>query len=70
MGTVRFNFNERDLRAAASKVVNGRKMYKLSYTVEVDLFSDRGDLEIRCIMNGANKGKGTIQFDQSYDIQH
>jgi hypothetical protein len=69
MGKVHFKFTKKDVESAPSKVINGRTVYKLSYKVEVDLFSDRGDVEVRAIVNGTQRGKGSIQFEQSYDMQ-
>jgi hypothetical protein len=70
LGTVTFRFTERDLRNSETKLVDGRRLYKLAYQVAVDLFSERGDIEFRCSIDGKSKGKGTIQFQQSFDIQH
>ena len=68
MGRVRVEFTSDEVKAAMSKWVRGRKMYKLWYEMEVDLFSERGDLQFRTILSGATKGKATIQFEESYDM--
>ncbi|KAH8665032.1 hypothetical protein BGZ60DRAFT_432284 [Tricladium varicosporioides] len=68
MGRVRAEFTMKDIRAAKSKYVNGKKLYKLRYDMEVDLFSERGDLQFRTILGDATKGKATIQFEESFDM--
>jgi hypothetical protein len=68
MGTVRFSFNEKDVKSADSKQVGSKLMYKLFYTMEVDLFSERGDIQFRFLYNAQHKGDGKIQFEQTYDM--
>lgn len=58
----------KEIRTAKSKFVNGKKLYKLRYDMEVDLFSERGDLQFRTILGDATKGKATIQFEESFDM--
>jgi hypothetical protein len=68
MGTVRFSFSQKDVNAADSKLVDGRRMFKLFYNMEVDLFSERGDIQFRFLYNDQHKGDGKIQFEQTYDM--
>jgi hypothetical protein len=68
MGRVITEFTERDVKSAKSKIVSGRTVYKLWYDIEVDLFSERGDLQIRTSYNGITKGNATIQFEESFDM--
>jgi hypothetical protein len=68
MGTVRFSFNEKDVKTGESKEISGRKMYKLFYNMEVDLFSERGDIQFRFLYLGKHVGDGKIQFEQSFDM--
>jgi hypothetical protein len=68
MGKVRVDFTDNEVKSTTSKWVGGRKMYKLWYEMEVDLFSERGDLQFRTILNGITKGNATIQFETSYDM--
>ncbi|KAE8446939.1 hypothetical protein EG329_011421 [Mollisiaceae sp. DMI_Dod_QoI] len=68
MGKVTFSFTEDEMKTGRSKMKNGRKMWKLNYEIEVDLFSDRGDLQFNSIVNGTRKdNKATIQFEQKFD---
>ena len=67
MGKVCIEFTESEVRAAESRWVNGRMLYRVYYDTEVDLFSERGDLQFRATLNGISKGNATIQFERSYD---
>ncbi len=68
MGTARFSFHEKDVKTGESKAVGTRLMYKLYYNMEVDLFSERGDIQFRFLYNGQHKGDGKILFEQTYDM--
>ena len=68
MGKVSVEFTDAERKEATSKLVKGRKMYKIWYEMEVDLFSDRGDLKFRTVLNGKTKGNASIQFEESYDM--
>jgi hypothetical protein len=70
LGKVEFKFTRKDVENAPSKMKDGRKIYNVTYEIKVDLFSDRGDLEFRAVLDGAPKGKGIIQYEQSFDMQH
>jgi hypothetical protein len=68
MGRVHVNFTNAEVKAGESKIVKGRLMHKLNYDIEVDLFSDRGDLQFRAVVNGVKKESADISFDGSYDM--
>ena len=68
MGKVKVEFTNSDLKSTSSKQVGDKEMYKLLYEMEVDLYSNRGDLQFRAIFNGSTKGDATIQFEQSYGM--
>jgi hypothetical protein len=68
MGKIKIDFTESEVKSSLSKLVNGKRMYKLFYDVELDLFSERGDLQLRTILNGTTKSNATIQFEESYDV--
>ena len=67
MGKIYTEFTESEVRSATSKWVNGRMMYRVYFEMEVDLFSERGDLQFRTTLNGITKGNATIQFETNYD---
>ena len=82
MGKVHVEFTQLEVKSARSKCIRRRskcirrrskcirrqRMHRLSYQMEVDLFSKRGDLQFRAILNGKTKGNSTIQFETSYDM--
>jgi hypothetical protein len=69
MGKVIFSFTSDEMRAGKSKMVNGRKIWRLDYDVQVDLFSDRGDLQFNSLLEGKKKNKAIIQFEQKFDMK-
>ena len=70
MGKVTVSFTETEVKSSEKRIVSGRTMYKVPYEVEVDFFSERGDIQFKTILNGQVKGNATIQFEQSFDMAH
>lgn len=68
MGRVHVNFTKDEYRGGISKFVKGRKIYKLNFDIEVDLYSDRGDIQIRGVVNGKRKDPAVISFERSYAV--
>lgn len=68
MGRVHVNFTQAEYKAGQSKFVKGKTIYKLNYDMEVDLFSDRGDIQIRAVLNGKRKEPALISYERSYDM--
>jgi hypothetical protein len=42
-------------------------VYKIPYELEVDLFSERGDLQFKAIRNGVTRGNVNVQFEEHND---
>jgi hypothetical protein len=68
MGRVHINFTQAEYKAGKSKFVKGKKIYKLNYDMEVDLFSERGDIQIRAVLGGKRKEPALISYERSYDM--
>lgn len=66
MGKVHFSFSAEEMKAGKSKEVKGRKLWRLDYDVQVDLFSDRGDLQFSSLLDGRKKDKAIISFEQKF----
>lgn len=67
IGKVRFSFTDEEMKTGKSKVLKGRKLFRLDFDIEVDLFSERGDLQFNTLVNGQKKDKAIIQFEQKFD---
>src|ERR1700753_1441109 len=60
LGTVTANFTSADVSTAPARYVRGQKLHNVSYSLEVDLFSDKGDLQFRTVLGGQSRGNATI----------
>lgn len=67
MGKVEIEFNQDDIQRGEVKWIEGRKMYKVTFSLEITLFSERGDIQLRAMHNGSPVGQTTVQFDQTFD---
>jgi hypothetical protein len=67
MGKVEVQFSDEDIKKGQAKWINERKMYKVTFCLEVSLFSERGDIKLQALHNGSPVGQTTIQFDQNFD---
>lgn len=43
-------------------------MYRIDYDIEVDLFSDQGDLQFRVILDGVTKVNARIQYEGNNEM--
>jgi len=68
MGQVTVEFSENDIKKGEMKIIDGRKRYKLYFKLEITLFSERGDLQLRALYNGLPVGQTKVQFDQDSDV--
>jgi hypothetical protein len=66
MGKVTFSFTIDEMRTGKCKEVKGRKLWRLDYDIQVDLFSDRGDLQFNSLLDGKKKDKAVISFAQKF----
>jgi len=66
MGNVTFKFTFDEMRTGKSRVVKGRTLWKLNYDIQVDLFSDRGDLQFNSLVDGQKKNKAIISFEEKF----
>jgi hypothetical protein len=66
MGNVTFKFTFDEMRTGKSRVVKGRTLWKLNYDIQVDLFSDRGDLQFNSLVDGQKKNKAVIAFEEKF----
>jgi hypothetical protein len=61
------NFTSTDINNAPLKWVKGQKLHNVSYALEVDLFSERGDLQFRTVLNSETRGNATIRFEEKHE---
>lgn len=67
MGKVVFTFSQSVFRANGKcKSVKGRNLWRLDYDIQVDLFSDRGDLQFNSVVEGKKVDRAVIEFDQKF----
>jgi hypothetical protein len=68
MGQVAVEFSKNDVESGDMKYVDGRKMFKLTFTLEITLFSERGDIQFRALYKGLPVGQTKVQFDQDSGV--
>lgn len=62
IGMVQYSLSESDLRHFDKKTGSGREIWRLDYTIEVQMGADVGILCVRCLANGNEIGKANIEY--------
>ncbi|KAH6663115.1 hsp70-like protein [Halenospora varia] len=70
MGKVSAEFSQADKHRGLSKwsAKRHQTMYRIDYDIEVDLFSDQGDLQFRVILDGVTKVNARIQYEGNNEM--
>lgn len=68
IGDINYDFEDLDMSRFQTKVINGRRAYKVKFTLEIYLGHKQGTLAFKVVSQGEEIGSATIEFHHENDL--